>query len=320
MAIGRRRKKRLTDRWLWAVVALLIMWGGYQAWRVHRQIVGQVRHQQEHQRRSIDSLPVGGDRVSASKMDISRNKPLIRHPHTAAGSVPLTPSEMDQVHQLFRQGIALADAHHLIAARTALERAWHMTAGYRTPEFNSIGRWLAKINTHTLLSGVAYPGDHWVRLIQVAPGARLASIAHLYRITIQMLLDLNPMIQPRDMQAGSWLLVILGPFNADIELSHRRVDILLHHQFVLNYRFKYTGVITPAPGEYAVARTSYTALAAGAAELMSLTLAGEINGTRETVKISNIASPNVDMVMPTRALAELIKMLSRRFSVVTIRS
>ncbi len=318
MAKGRRRKKRFINQWWWALVALLICWGGYQVWRVHEQIDRQLRRQQQHQRTADDSRSAG-QTPAASGIGITDQGPPGSGTSAYPRQLSLTKREVKRMHQLLRQGIELAKAHRLIAARNKLEQAWRMTKGHKTSAAGSIRKWLMRIDIHTLLDGVAYPHDHWIRLVQVPLGINLERMAHLYRITTAMLLNINPMIMPRDLQAGSWLLVILGPFDADIHISSQRVDLLIHHQFVLDYPFTTAGVITPLPGKYVVARVSHAALSNGVPELISLTLVGDINGRHEAVRISNVASPDVDMVMSTKALAELVKMLSPTFSVVTIR-
>ena len=319
MAKGRRRKKRFINQWWWALVALLILWGGYQVWRVHQQIDQQLRHQQQLRRRSATTSTPAVHAPPASNVGITDQGLPRSGTQTYPNRSPLTKPQTRQMQQLLHQGIALATAHRLIAARNKFERAWQITTGHKTSAVSIIRKWLTRINSHTLLDGVAYPRDHWIRLIQVPPRFNLERIAHLYRITPGMLLNINPMIKPRDLRAGSWLLVILGPFDADIHISSRRIDLLVHHQFVLDYPFSVAGVITPLPGVYAVGRVSHAALSKGVPEFITLTLVGDINGRRKTVRISNVASSDIDMVMSTKALAELVKMLSPTFSVVTIR-
>jgi hypothetical protein len=309
----------MRERWLWLVVAGLVLWGGYQIWQVRRQIVGQLRRES-----SRHSKPAH----SSKRVSTAPTSPFDSVPNPASPAptpvpafqlAPLTAAELHHAHQLYTQRMQLAQTHHLIAARFRLERAWRIVAGRQNAFGASIRRWLTKINTHTLLAGVAYPHDPWIRLIRVQPGATPERIAHLYRITPAMLLLLNPLLNPRDMRAGSWLLVILGPFNARISLAHGRVDLLIHHQFVLSYRVKIAGVISPAAGDYAVVRSALTAPVNGMPELISLTLAGRINDRRQTVKMSNVDSPSTDLVMSTQSLAELVRMLSPTFSVVKIR-
>jgi hypothetical protein len=320
MAKGRRRKNRLISSWWWGLLALLIVWGGYQMWRVHQQIVGQINRQQSQ---AAEPPHAGGTALSAStgsSANPAADVPSADGGYASPKRSPLSPSQIQRVHLLFKLAVAMADGNHLIAARSDLEQAWRMARGHQNALASRIRKWLKKINIHTVLSGVAHRHDRWIRLIQIPSGVSLDRIAHLYRITTNMLLSINPMIKPRDLQAGSWLLVILGPFNAQINLSRRRIDVVLHHQFVLNYHFDLSGAITPSPGDYTLVRASQTALSNGVPELISVTLAGEINGSREMVKVSNVPAPDVDMVMSTKALAELVKMLSPTFSVVTIRS
>lgn len=319
MAKGRRRKSQGRERWLWVIVAALILWGGYQIWQVRRQIVGQLhsRHRPHHKAAAAKVAVV----TTSPEINVSSSPPVPADTELIAQKPPhpISPAELHAAEQFFKQGIRLADGHHLISARFRFERAWHLVAGHQTEVARPIRKWLSKINTHTLLAGVAYPRDPWIRLIEVPPGATLERIAHLYRITPAMLLTLNPLLNPRDMRAGSWLLVILGPFDARIDLSHHRIDILLHHQFVLSYRVKMPGVINPRPGDYSVARSSLSAPVQGMPEFIGMTLAARIHGRQETVKMSNVDSPNIDLVMTTHSLAELVRMLNPTFSVVRIR-
>ena len=320
MAKGKRRKSQTRERWLWMIVAVLILWGGYQIWQVRRQIVGQLHRQRRTDDRTADAKTnKAGNASPQINLSTSPQSPAEITFPAPQPRRPITPAELRAAQQLLKQGIHLADEHHLISARFRLERAWHIVARHQTQIARSIRKWLSKINIHTLLSGVAYAHDPWIRLIKVPPGDTLERIAHLYRITPAMLLTLNPLLNPRDMRAGSWLLVILGPFNARFDLTHQRVDILIHHQFVLSYHVKIAGVINPRRGDYSVVRSSLSAPVQGMPEFIGMTLVGWINGRQETVKISNIDSPDIDLVMTTQSLAELVRMLNPTFSVVRIR-
>ena len=297
-------------------VALLIAWGGWQLWRVREQI-----HQQLASRHA---KPSAVQSVQVSKgTGLSAAAAMSPQP-ISARNVPLSPAEKSRALLLYRAALRQLKAMHPISARNQLEGAWRMAAGHGAAIAQKIRALLSDIDRHTVLAGVAYRHDPWVRLVQMPAGSTPDQMAHLYRITPGLLEAVNPLLGTRNIEAGSWITVILGPFNAIFHWHAARVDIFIRHQFVISYALKVSALIHPMAGRYKLVRVSLGMASGGSLsgdlpDFVSIALRGRSDGRHEIIRVSNVDSFNSDFVMRTFDLETLAKLLNPTFSRISVR-
>lgn len=246
---------------MWGAVAMLVAWGLWQGNALREKVLAQARL----------SFPVNISNHRSSKAsnpdDQSPSPPVIQRMFLSAqgnsgwSSTGMSLDHPDIVevlspgvlgrtdHLIFRANQALSQGH-LIAARTALNRALVLIGGFGELQAVQVRAELSRLNLRTLLGSGIIPNDPLIRLLPIQQGYSFDYLAYLYRITPELLTRLNPEVNTRNLLPGSGIKVILGPFDARIILQASRMDVVNHGLYILSVPLRTGSLAMVTPGRY----------------------------------------------------------------------
>ncbi len=303
------------DALLWIVVAVLVIWGGWQAVRVRQQVLMALHPRQASSTTapttqaatvSMDlppadfstSLEPANSPVSGAAPDASAAPEIIRV--LAPGLLAHTRGEIieaqDQLH-----------ADHLLTARRILQRALNHISGFGDIEADHIRTVLTSINRRSVLGSAVVPGDPLVKIITVQSGDSLDYLAKLYRITPALIQQLNPGLQPQALIPGTGVKVILGPMDAHIILHALRVDVTIRNRFIIDFPLHQITPIEPGAGRYRTIR--YIPGPLGLDEWILQSRSGS-----ERLILAGGDFPDADITLSPKAISALHQMINPEFS------
>jgi len=155
-------------------------------------------------------------------------------PETAP-SLPVSPPATDESDALtcYRSGMDLYDGNEPVKARTQLSKAYY--SGRLSPQQQRQARGkLTELAELTLIgrgSGV-YADDPYTEYYQCRAGDVLAKIERARKLHVpwQLLVKVNNMRRPEDLEAGRRYKLVYGPFHAVVRKGEFVMDVYLHRE------------------------------------------------------------------------------------------
>lgn len=124
------------------------------------------------------------------------------------------------------RGMALIEQGNLVEGRTVLSKALTGHPPLAPADEQRVRDVLTSVNAELVFSPRIVEGDPLVERYQVQSGDLLARIAPRYKVTYQLLEQINQ-ISARNLQAGKAIKLVRGPFFAVVSKSGFRMDIYL---------------------------------------------------------------------------------------------
>ena len=169
---------------------------------------------------SYDSNPAAmSDAGAAPGYDPQAAVPAQQPPSADAQALDGVPQTIEQANEVIQ---SLLDANRLAEAQLELSR-W-----YNEPGFSEMHQELLDQLTGT----VVYSAEHYLEpAYTVQPGDSLERIAQRYSVPWQLLAHVNGLGDPRQLQPGSTLKVLNGPFDAYVEVSKMQLSLWLNGRY-----------------------------------------------------------------------------------------
>ena len=138
---------------------------------------------------------------------------------------------------LMREAIDEIKAGNIIAARDKLNQTL-------TPPIKLSGQAqvvvkgkLSELADQWLFSRDPYPNDPFTSLYKVQSGDLLSEIGKSYNVPYKLLMDINDIKRPENLQAGKNIKVVNGPFHAVVNKSDFTLDLYIgKNTYVKTYR------------------------------------------------------------------------------------
>lgn len=127
-------------------------------------------------------------------------------------------------------GLAACEHKKLIDARTHLNAALH--AGLTAEQAIEVRTRLAELADQTLFSRRVYSRDPLTEHYKVQSGDSLARIARKYKITDDLLADINRLANKNVIHVGQRLKVLNGPFHASVSKADHELHVYLGDLYV----------------------------------------------------------------------------------------
>jgi len=121
----------------------------------------------------------------------------------------------------------------IIDARDGLNRMLSMPMTGQQLAF--VKRQLSKLSKKWLFSGSVFPRDKLCARYKVKPGDQFRSIGRKFEVPYEILMQINNISNPRDLQAGETIKVINGPFHCRVYRSTFTMDLYLQDTFVRSF-------------------------------------------------------------------------------------
>jgi len=121
----------------------------------------------------------------------------------------------------------------IIAARDALNEVLPMPMNREQRAF--VKERLSELADKWLFSRTIFPEDRLCGSYKVKGGDRLSTIGKQYNVPYEILLEINKISRPKDLQAGETIKVINGPFHSRIYRSAFTMDLYLQNTFVRSF-------------------------------------------------------------------------------------
>jgi LysM repeat protein len=146
-----------------------------------------------------------------------------------------------------------------------------------------------------LAGSVIYEGPPAHRLEKaytVQAGETLQQIADKYNVPMQLLAKINGIADPSKLQAGQELKVVRGPFSAIVDLSERKMTLMLDRRYAGKFPIEIDPTATIEEGQWQVDQKLLTpgggglyAQAAGGGEDRSLLLVNAAKAATQTILV-----------------------------------
>ncbi len=321
------RKDTPFGNWLmWLFVSVLVAGGAYQALRIRRSILHSLHRKTTPSIQS--SVQVDATKGTAAHPAIGPtdglNTPaetdptvtlLQRHPDVL---LVLAPGSITRSAKLFTLAKRQLANGNPITARNLLNRALKEVAGLGEHQAYLIRALLNRINRRTLLSSALAPGDPLCRLITVQRGQTPDYLADIYRITPAMLRVLNPQLNPRALDAGEAIKILLGPVDVTLVLHANRIDLSIRSQFIMSLPMRADAIFPPVPGRYRVTGEYYQVKQSGTINLDHIDLAPSSGATQQAFVIRCLRSQTGGVRVSSRAMRWLHAAIRRPYSRVEV--
>lgn len=152
-------------------------------------------------------------------------------------SVPPKPrADADpKVAKIIAEAMELVNAKpsRIIQARERLNDALLICQDRRQQAF--VKEQLSKLAEQWLFSKSLFPDDKLCSSYKVKPGDQLRVIGQRYKVPYQILMQINNIRSPQELQAGQTIKVINGPFNVKVYLATFTMDLYLQNTFVRSF-------------------------------------------------------------------------------------
>lgn len=94
---------------------------------------------------------------------------------------------------------------------------------------------LASLSEQWLFSKSLFPNDKLCTAHKVAPGEQLRTIGQQHKVPYEILMQINNIQRPQELQSGQIIKVINGPFNAKVNRSTFTMDLYLQNTYVRSF-------------------------------------------------------------------------------------
>jgi len=132
------------------------------------------------------------------------------------------------------KGFAAREQKNLVTARTLLNRA--LAGGLDPEEIQRVRRELTSIANETLFSRAIYKDDPLITDHVIQSGDTLGKIAKAYKISEDLLAEINKIKNKNFIRVGRRIKTLNGPFHATIDKSDHVMHIYLQDVYVRSYR------------------------------------------------------------------------------------
>jgi len=121
-----------------------------------------------------------------------------------------------------------------LAARSYLSEAFVL--GTVEPDRSLLQAELTRIGNETIFSPRMAAGDPFAERYVVQPGDSLAKVAKTYKVSSDLLANINEIKDKNLIRAGQAIKVIKGPFHAVVDKSDFSLDVYLGKTFVKHFK------------------------------------------------------------------------------------
>lgn len=149
-------------------------------------------------------------------------------PNTAMSAVAVPAAEALQA------AVAARDAGRLLEARMQLNQA--LQTGLPSQDIPAARETLSDLSQRTLLTRVVLDNDPLVVAHIAAPGQTLGRIADNYRITEDLLAEVNGIANKHLIRQGQRIKALRGPFHATVSKSDHLMHLYLQDTYVRTFR------------------------------------------------------------------------------------
>ena len=145
----------------------------------------------------------------------------------AASAPPAAPPQQTSLYSSTRLTVQSALDRGELSQGLLLLSDWYGDPSLTPEETQEVGNLLSQ-----LAGSVIYSREHRLEApYMVQAGEGLRSIAQKYQIPWQLLAKINGISDPDGLQPGQELKVVRGPFSAMIDLSERRLTLMLNRRY-----------------------------------------------------------------------------------------
>jgi hypothetical protein len=136
---------------------------------------------------------------------------------------------------LVAEAMALMDANppRYIEARDRLNELLPMASGQQRA---FIKKQLSELSEDWLFSRMVFPNDKLCEFYKVQPGDLLVNIGRKFNVPYEILMELNQIRRPEELQAGQTIKVMHGPFHAKVYRSTFTMDLYLQNTYVRSFK------------------------------------------------------------------------------------
>jgi lipoprotein-anchoring transpeptidase ErfK/SrfK len=191
----------------------------------------------EPDRAAADSKPqTGKEKTSLPEL------PKIEPPKTTVANVPVPPTTQPvatprlsaiEAKKELDAGFAALDRKELVAARTHLNSALH--SGLSPMDEKRVREALADLAEKTIFSRSAAKDDTLVQRHTIKSGEKLATIARRYKVSDDLLAEINHIPDKGRIRAGQTIKVIQGPFNAAVVKKDHKLHLYLQDVYLRSF-------------------------------------------------------------------------------------
>lgn len=147
----------------------------------------------------------------------------------------------------------LAGIDQLLAANRLADAQLELSRWYDDPRFTPEQQTQVLDLLDQLTGTVLYSTEHYLEPpYEVQPGDSLDRIAERYQVSWQLLAKINGMSDPSQLQPGSQLKVVQGPFSAYVELAKYRLTLWLNGRYAGRFSIGVGRDQAAAEGEFTV--------------------------------------------------------------------
>jgi hypothetical protein len=141
--------------------------------------------------------------------------------------------EITVINQAFTQGMEAYDRGDLLIARETLNRS--IQKGLPAEQLEEARQTMTRIAEETIFSRLAIVGDPLVDKYIVQRGDTMGKIAHEYKLTEDLLNQINGGSNKNFIRIGQSLKVLHGPFHATVVKSKHEIHLFLQDVYVRSY-------------------------------------------------------------------------------------
>jgi LysM repeat protein len=161
--------------------------------------------------------------------------------------MPAAPPADEKVTAVVAEAMSMLNSHprQVIAARNKLNEALSMPMPPN--QRLAVKDEMAKLSKEWLFGPAAFAGDPLCDSYTVQPGDLLEVIGRRNKVPYEMLMQINNIPRPQNLQAGKTIKIIKGPFHAKVYRSTFTLDLYLQDMYVRSFKVGLgrTGYETP---------------------------------------------------------------------------
>jgi len=239
------RRRRNSSRRLFVTLALLAAIGGTGYWYLSGD-----RTRQKALSEDYAHIPVTSDRPEASSLDGGPYADVPERGNSPEHTDNRPKLDAERQRALLAAGRRTMEQGQLVTARAQLSEA--LRYGLPLQETVQLRAELSKLAGQTILSNAILPDDPFVEAYVIQPGDALGKIAKRYRVTEDLLAQINGIADKNHIRAGQRIKVVQGPFYAVIRLADYTLDVYLHDTFIKSYPVGLGADRSTPPGTWVV--------------------------------------------------------------------
>ena len=160
----------------------------------------------------------------------------VEQPELAETPADSTEGASPQVGKIISEAVELLNASpdKIVEVRERLNEALSMPMSGQQRLY--LKQQLSRLADTWLFSRTAFPQDRLCESYEVRPGDRLEAIGRKYKVPYEILMQINNITRPEELQAGEAIKVINGPFHAQVYSSTFTMDLQLQDTYVTTFR------------------------------------------------------------------------------------